>query len=93
MIKKLSFVIPCYNSSSTIGTIIERIIRTVTSDGRFLYEIICVNDYSPDNTFEVLKKIAKDNANINKFLKKFRTTCSFDGWFPFCHRGCSCLSG
>ena len=64
MIKKLSFVIPCYNSSSTIGTIIERIIRTVTSDGRFLYEIICVNDYSPDNTFEVLKEIAKDNANI-----------------------------
>ena len=59
MIKKLSFVIPCYNSSSTIGTIIERIIRTVTSDGRFLYEIICVNDYSPDNTFEVLKETSK----------------------------------
>ena len=85
MEKKLSFVIPCYNSASTIGTIIERIIRTVTSDGRFLYEIICVNDYSPDNTFEVLKEIAKDNSNIKaiNFSKNFGQHAALMAGFHF----------
>lgn len=60
--KKLSFVIPCYGSEKTITSVIEEIIDTVSS--RNPYEIICVNDCSPDNVYEVLKKLARDNNRI-----------------------------
>ncbi len=56
--KLLSFVIPCYRSENTIENVVTRIIKTVLEDNRYDYEIICVNDCSPDNTYEVLKKLA-----------------------------------
>ena len=62
--KKLSFVIPCYCSEKTVGGVIDEIIETVTNDGRYDYEIVCVNDFSKDNTLEVLKRIAKENSKI-----------------------------
>lgn len=61
---KLSFVIPCYRSAESVGNVIDRIIATVKKDGRYDYEIICINDYSPDNTLEVLKKLAEGNKRI-----------------------------
>lgn len=61
---KLSFVIPCYRSQNSIGNVIDRIIKTVETDGRYDYEIICVNDYSPDNTLDSLKKIALANERV-----------------------------
>ena len=60
----LSFVIPCYRSEKTIGSVIDEIIDTVTKDGRYDYEIICVNDASPDGTLDVLNEIAESNKNI-----------------------------
>lgn len=60
----LSFVIPCYRSEHSIEQITERIIKTVQTDGRYDYEIICVNDCSPDGTYSVLKKIAENNHKI-----------------------------
>lgn len=62
--EKLSFVIPCYCSQSTIGNIVSRIIKTVEEDGRYDYEIICVNDCSKDDTWAILKKIACGNEKI-----------------------------
>lgn len=41
--KKISFVIPCYYSEKSVGNIIGRIIETVTENGKYEYEIICVN--------------------------------------------------
>ena len=61
--KKLSFVIPCYRSAKTVGGVISDIIATVEKDGRYDYEIICVNDHSPDNTLEVLLSLT-DNPRI-----------------------------
>lgn len=62
--KKLSFVIPCYRSQNSVGNVIDRIVKTVEADGRYDYEIVCVNDYSPDNTLDSLKKIALDNEKV-----------------------------
>lgn len=62
--EKLSFVIPCYRSENSVGQVIERIVNTVNNDGRYDYEIICVNDYSPDNTLDCLKEIARDNTKV-----------------------------
>lgn len=62
--QKLSFVIPCYRSEQTIRDVIARIIRTVEDDNRFDYEIICVNDASPDGTYLILKELSDGNPKI-----------------------------
>ncbi len=62
--KMISFVIPCYRSENTISMVIEEIIQTVSQKPGYDYEIICVNDASPDNVLEVLKKATKNNSKI-----------------------------
>lgn len=62
--KKLSFVIPCYRSAQTIGDVVSRIEATVEKDGRYDYEIICVNDYSPDGTWSVLRELAEKDPHV-----------------------------
>lgn len=61
---KISVVIPCYRSEQTIASVIKRTEDTIIKDGRFDYEIICVNDYSPDNTLSVLKDVAVTNKKV-----------------------------
>lgn len=62
--KKLSFVIPCYCSEKMVGDVIQRIVKTVNENGKYSYEIICVNDASKDNTFQVLKEYAEKDKSI-----------------------------
>lgn len=70
--KLLSIVIPCYQSEETIENVIGEIIDTVKRDGRYDYEIICVNDYSGDHTFQVLKKIALNpKVKVIDFSRNF----------------------
>lgn len=59
---KLSFVIPCYGSERTIARIVNGIIETVLDKNP--YEIICVNDCSPDGVYKVLENLALTNKNI-----------------------------
>lgn len=58
-----SFVIPCYNSSKTIKIVIDEIIDTMKNIDSS-YEIILVNDYSTDNTKEVIFDLARNNKKI-----------------------------
>lgn len=63
--KKISFIIPCYGSEKTVGIVIEEIERKVKEkEKQYTYEIIAVNDQSPDNVWNVLKEIAKNNKKI-----------------------------
>lgn len=59
---KISFVIPCYGSEKTIEVVINGIITTVKKGDSF--EIICVNDCSPDGVYSVLEKLSSSNKNI-----------------------------
>lgn len=61
---KLSFVIPCYRSENTIEYVVSRVKSVLDLNERYDYEIVLVNDGSPDNTFEVIKKIAICNKNV-----------------------------
>lgn len=62
--KKISFVIPCYGSEKTAGIVIKEIDKVVSTNDKYDYEIIAVNDKSPDNVWKVLNEIAKENAKV-----------------------------
>ena len=71
--KKVSFVIPCYNSEKTIEKVIEEIKETMKNNREDLFEIVLVNDCSKDNTWEKIKEISKNNSNVKgiNFSKNF----------------------
>lgn len=52
--KKISIIIPCYNESKTIETILRRVEKV--SFPKWEKEIIVVDDYSTDGTRDILKK-------------------------------------
>ena len=61
---KVSFVIPCYRSYDTISGVCSEIIEQVKRREGTEYEIITVNDCSPDNVLEKLYNLAEENNNI-----------------------------
>ena len=61
---KLSFIIPCYGSEKTVGLVIDEIDKVVSQNSKYDYEVIAVNDHSPDNVWKVLKDIAKNNSKV-----------------------------
>lgn len=60
----LSFVIPCYGSEKTIEYVVSGIISKMSEREDYDYEIVAINDCSPDNVIEVLRKLASDNSKI-----------------------------
>ena len=60
---KVSFVIPCYRSSKTIGGVVNEIESTMAQLA-YEYEIILVNDSSPDDTFVVISALAEADGHI-----------------------------
>lgn len=62
--KKISFVIPCYKASDTITAVVDEIIETINMKKNYNYEIILVDDCSPDNQWTVFEKLTKNNKNI-----------------------------
>ncbi len=65
--KKISFVIPCYRSEKTLGSVVEEIRSTMGRLGKYTYEVILVNDGSPDNTWETICDITKNDPD-NRIL-------------------------
>lgn len=61
--KTLSIVIPTYKSAVNLPVLIERL-KSVLSGMKNKYEIIFVNDCSPDNTLSVLRDICSEDTNI-----------------------------
>ena len=59
----ISFVIPCYRSAETIGSVVAEIAATMRA-ARLEYEVILVDDCSPDETLTVLRKIAEANPQV-----------------------------
>ena len=61
---KVSFVIPCYRSEHTIGAVAAEIARTMEQLPQHSWELILVNDCSPDNTFSVIRGLAEQDGRI-----------------------------
>lgn len=64
--KKLSFVIPCYNSSGTLTFVVAEIKEILGKLSDYDYEIILVNDASPDmgKTMNVIRDICSCDKKI-----------------------------
>ena len=60
----ISFVIPCYRSSQTLPGVIQEIKDTMKTLKGYEYEIVLVNDSSPDDTFCVITGLCRENDNI-----------------------------
>lgn len=60
---KVSFVIPCYRSAKTIGGVYEEILESMTALG-VDFEVILVNDSSPDDTYSVLTQLAEKDSRV-----------------------------
>ena len=60
----VSFVIPCYRSQDTIRGVVCEIRETMAALSPYDYEIVLVNDGSPDNTFEVISELALSDSHI-----------------------------
>lgn len=61
---KISFVIPCYRSAKTISGVVAEIQDTMASMPEYVYDIFLVNDCSPDDTYEVIRALCRQNGNI-----------------------------
>lgn len=70
---KVSFVIPCYRSARTIEGVVDEIRETMEQIPKYVYDIVLVNDCSPDNTFEVIQQLCSRYDNITgiDFAKNF----------------------
>ena len=60
----VSFVIPCYRSEHTITSVVDEVRRTMPTLPGYDYEIVLVNDCSPDGTFRVIRELAENDARI-----------------------------
>ena len=61
---KISFVIPCYRSENMIGKVIEEINTTMGKLPQYTYEVVLINDCSPDNTFGAIKALGEQYSFV-----------------------------
>jgi polyisoprenyl-phosphate glycosyltransferase len=58
---KLSIVIPVYNAANSIELVVKAIFNTLK---QYSLEVILVNDFSNDDSWEVIQKIIIKNSNV-----------------------------
>lgn len=61
---KVSFVIPCFRSEATLRHVITEIQETMQKLSEYSYEVVLVNDCSPDGTLDVIRKLCEEYDNI-----------------------------
>ncbi len=60
----VSIVIPCYRSEKTVKNVVDELKETFKQRPEMSYEIILVNDHSPDGVWNVIRDIVHSNTNI-----------------------------
>ena len=58
----LTFVVPCYNVEKYVQRCLDSIYACGLEEDCF--EVLCVNDCSPDNTIDILKSNQKNHGNL-----------------------------
>ena len=70
---KISLVIPCYRSENTIETVLQEIEQTMSKRPEYTYQVVLVNDSSPDNLSKKLNDLVGKYKNVDvvEFTKNF----------------------
>lgn len=85
--KKISFIIPCYRSALTIGKVVEEVEKSMAKlSDRYSYELILVNDYPEDDTFDVIRKLAEEKDYITgiNLARNFGQHAALMAGFHYC---------
>ena len=71
--EKISFVVPCYRSENTITSVVEEVKTEMAAHSDYDYEIVLVNDNSPDNVWDVIAKLSESDKRIKaiRLLRNF----------------------
>lgn len=70
---KVSVVIPCYRSENTITGVVDEIRTTLSERPEYDYEIILVNDCSPDCVWDKIRFLCEQDKHVRgiSFAKNF----------------------
>ncbi len=62
---KVSFVIPCYRSEATLPLVVKEVEETMERIGKYEFDLVLINDCSPDSTAEVIKKLCEEKPYVH----------------------------
>ena len=62
--KKVSFIIPCYRSEHTLADVVAEIEAKMRELPRYSFEILLVNDCSPDDTLQVIRRLCAEKPFV-----------------------------
>ena len=81
---ELSVVIPLYNEEPNVAPLHAEL-SAILSSMAVPYEIVAIDDGSTDGTFEVLRRIQKNDAQVRvvRFTRNFGQTAAFAAGFAF----------
>lgn len=60
----ITIAIPCFNSSKTLPMVVKEIKSAFEIHSEYDYQIILVNDGSPDNTFQIIRNLCAEDPKI-----------------------------
>ena len=69
---RYSIIVPCYCSGDWLDQLVQRVVGTMDSLGDS-YEIILVNDASPDSTWGSISELANENETVRGIDLMFNT--------------------
>lgn len=67
----LSFIVPCLNEEELVEKSIREIVKAIHLVNLKDYEIIIIDDYSTDSTWQIISNLKKKNKNI-KLIRNHR---------------------
>ena len=62
--QKISYVIPCYRSEHTLPEVVAEITAKMQTLPQYDYEVILVNDCSPDDTLGAIRRLVAADAHV-----------------------------
>jgi len=66
--KKISIVTACYNEEMNVAELISKVKREMSKHSQYDYEHIFIDNASTDNTVDILRNIAKQDAHVKVII-------------------------
>ena len=64
----VSVVLPTYNEAGHIVELVKEVIASIPADWK--YEVLVVDDNSPDGTYQIVKEAFSNNPNVIPVLRE-----------------------